>query len=188
MLDKIEVDADSQNCSKTAFRDHLQKNFCEAQIPSIEEPPKLRGNKYGLFETPITPDIDEEINKLKSKGLDSRQISAELAKQGTMITWQRVRRRFAFMARKTPKDVSLSPATEPESPVWQKSYPAKMPILPKQAEAPGISKDLIERIIEFNGQKLSLHSISDALEEESGTILSESQIMDVIVRKARGEI
>jgi hypothetical protein len=37
-------------------------------------------------------------------------------------------------------------------------------------------------------QKLSPHSISDALEEESGAILSESQIMDIIVRKARGEI
>ena len=170
------------------FTDHPQKKFYDAPIPPIEEPPTLGRNKYSLFETPITPDIDKEINKLKSKGLDSRQISAELSKQGTMITWQRVRRRFAFIARKMPKEVSQSPAIEPESPKLQKSYPAKMPILPKQAEGPGISKDLTERIIEFNDQKLSLHSISDALEEESGTILSESQIMDVIVRKARGEI
>ena len=63
-----------------------------------------------------------------------------------------------------------------------------MPVTPKHAERLGLSLDLAEQIIVLNGQKLSPHSISDVLEEESGTILSESQIMDIIVRKARGEI
>lgn len=136
----------------------------------------------------ITPDTDEEINRLKSKGLDSLQISAELAKQGTMLTWQGVRRRLAFNARKMPKDIHQSPLTEPRPPGLQRSYPAKMPVLSRPADGLGLSPDLAERIIALNGQKLSPHSISDALEEESGTILSENQIREIIVRKARGEI
>jgi hypothetical protein len=189
MLKKIVADTKPlQNGSKIAFRDHPQKNIYETPVPLIEEPPKVRKNNGGLFETPIAPGIDEEIKRLKCNGLDSRQISAELAKQGTMITWQRVRKRFAFIARKMPKEVPQSAVTEPRSPGLQRSYPAKMPVLLKQAESLGLSSDLAERIIVLNGQKLSPHSISDALEEESGTILSESQIMEVIVSKARGEI
>lgn len=136
----------------------------------------------------ITPDTDEEINRLKSKGLDSLQISAELAKQGTMLTWQGVRRRLAFNARKMPKDIHQNPLTEPRPPGLQRSYPAKMPVLPRQVEGLGLPPDLAKRIIALNGQKLSPHSISDVLEEESGTILSENQIREIIVRKARGEI
>lgn len=116
------------------------------------------------------------------------QVSAELAKQGTMITWQRVRRRFAFMTRKMPKEVPQSPVIEHKSPGQKRSYPAEMPVTPKQADRLGLSSDLAERIIVLNGQKLSPHGISDVLEEENGTILSECQIMDIIVRKARGEI
>jgi len=188
MLKKIETDTEQlQNGRKVAFGEHPQ-NFHAAPIQPIEEPPKIGRNKYGLFETPFAPDIDEEIKRLKSNGLNSMQVSAELARQGTMITWQRVRRRFAFMARKMPKEVPQSPVTEPRSPGLQRSYPAEMPVTPKHAERLGLSLDLAEQIIVLNGQKLSPHSISDVLEEESGTILSESQIIDIIVRRARGEI
>jgi len=184
MLKKIEADTNQlQNISKLASGDHLQ-NFYGAPIQLIEEPPKL-----GRFGPLIARDIlDEELIRLKVKGLNSREISGELAKQGTMITWQRVRRRFAIMARRKPKEGSLSPVAWPKSPEPQRSYPAQMPAAPKQAESLGFSSDLAERIIRLSIQKFSPHSISDALEEESGAILSESQIMDIIVRKARGEI
>jgi hypothetical protein len=184
MLKKIEADPkQSQNISKVAFGDHPQ-NFYGAPIQLIEESPKL-----GLFKPLIARDIlDEELKRLKVKGLNSREISGELAKQGTMITWQRVRRRFAIMARRKSKEVPQSPVTKPKSPEPQRSNPALMPAAPKQAESLGLSSDMAERIIMLSIQKLSPHSISDALEEESGAILSESEIMDIIVRKARGEI
>jgi hypothetical protein len=184
MLKKIEADPKQpQNISKVAFGDHPQ-NFYGAPIQLIEEPPKP-----GLFEPLIARDIlDEELKRLKVKGLNSREISGELAKQGTMITWQRVRRRFAIMARRKSKEVPQSPVTKPKSPEPQRSNPALMPAAPKQAESLGLSSDMAERIIMLSIQKLSPHSISDALEEECGAILSESQIMDIIVRKARGEI
>jgi len=184
MLKKIEADTNQlQNISKLASGDHLQ-NFYGVPIQLIEEPTKL-----GRFGPLIARDIlDEELIRLKVKGLNSREISGELAKQGTMITWQRVRRRFAIMARRKPKEVSLSPVAWPKSPEPQRPCPAQMPAAPKQAESLGFSSDLAERIVMLSIQKLSPHSISDALEEESGVILSESQIMDIIVRKARGEI
>lgn len=189
MFKKIEADTKHlQKGDKVALEDLSQDNSFEAPIHPIEMLPKLGKNKYGLFETQITPDIDEEINRLKCKGLDSRQVSAELAKQGAMITWQRVQRRFSFRARKMPGEVPQSPVTGPKSPWLRRPYPAKIPVTPSQAECLDLSSDLTERIFVLNGQKLSPHSISDALEEEIGAILSECQIMDIIVRRARGEI
>ena len=188
MLNKIEeYTKQLQNGSKVDFKVHAQ-DFCDTPIKPIEEQPKLGKNKYNQFETPITSDIDEEINRLNSNGLNSRQISAVLAKKGTMISWQRVQKRFSFIERKVPKKVPQNPFTRPKSPEPQMSYPTKVPVTPKQAERLGLSSNLAQRIILLNGQKLSPHSISDALEEESGTILSECQIMDIIVRVARGEI
>jgi hypothetical protein len=184
MLKEIEADTKQlHNISKVPFGDRPQ-NIYEAPIQLIEELPE-----FGRFEPLIARDtLDEELKRLKAKGLTSREISGELAKQGTMITWQRVRRRFAIMARRKPKEVSLSPLTRPKSPELQRSYPAQIPAAPKQAESLGLSSDLAERIIMLSIQKLSPHSISDALEEESGAILSESEIVDIIVKKARGEI
>lgn len=178
-----------QDGGKVASGDHLH-NFYKAPIEPIEEPPKLKKNKNSPFESPVVPDIDEKMRRMKVEGLNSRQISAELAKQGTLITWQRIQRRLAFMDRKKQENVPLSPRTksESESPELQRWYPAKMPAAPKQVEHLDFSSDLAERIIMLNIQRLTPHSISDALEEECGAILSESQIMDIIVRKARGEI
>ena len=189
MLKKIAADKEQlHNDDKAALKGHSQKKSYEAPIQPIEKLPKLGKNKYGLFETQITPDIDEEINRLKCEGLDSRRISAELAKQGAMITWQRVQKRFSFKARKMPVEIPQSPVTGPKSPWQRQPYPAKMPVMPSQAEHLSLSSDLTERIFVLTGQKLSPHSISDVLEEEIGAILSECQIIDIIVRRARGEI
>ena len=184
MLKEIESDTKQfENISKVTLGDHPH-NIYEASIQLTEEPPKL-----GQFESLIARDtLDEELKRLKVKGLTSREISGELAKQGTMITWQRVRKRFAIMARRKPKEVSLSPMTKPKSPELQRSHPPQMPAAPKQAESLGLSSDLAERIIMLSIQKISPHSISDSLEEECGAIISESEIVDIIVRKARCEI
>ncbi len=57
-------------------------NFNGAPIePLPEQPPEHRRNKYGGFGTPITPEIDEKIHRLKIRGLNSREISAELARE-----------------------------------------------------------------------------------------------------------
>lgn len=187
MLKKIEADIKQlQDGSKAAFGDHPH-NFYKAPIELIEEPPKRGKNKNSPFESPIVPDIDDAMRRLKVEGLNSRQISAELAKQGTLITWQRIQRRLAFMDKK-PEDVPQRPKTKSESPEQQRWYPTKMLAASKQAEHLDSSSDLAERIIMLSIQKLTPHSISDVLEEENGTILSESQIMDIIVKKARGEI
>jgi hypothetical protein len=188
MLKKIEIDLKQmKNGSKAAFGDLLH-NLSKASVELIEEAPKLGKNKSSPFESPITPDIDKEMKSLRIKGLDSRQISAELAKQGTMITWQRVQRRIAFLSRKKPHEVPQSSVTKSKSSELQRSYPAKMPASQKQVEHLDISSDLAERIIMLSIQKFTPHSISDTLEEESGSIISESQVMTIIFRKARGEI
>lgn len=187
MLKKIEADIKQlQDGSKAAFGDHPH-NFHKAPIELIEEPPKRGKNKNSPFESPIVPDIDDAMRRLKVEGLNSRQISAELAKQGTLITWQRIQRRLAFMDKKQ-EDVPQRPRTKSESPERQRWYPTKMLAASKQAEHLDSSSDLAERIITLSIQRLTPHSISDVLEEESGAILSESQIRDIIVRKARGEI
>ena len=103
-----------QDGGKAASGDHLH-NFYKAPIEPIEEPPKLRKNKNSPFESPLVPDIDEKMRRMKVEGLNSIQISAELAKQGTLITWQRIQRRLAFMDRKKQENVPLSPRTKSES-------------------------------------------------------------------------
>lgn len=186
---KNETDTEElQHGNNIAFAEPSQKSFYKAPAQPIERLLKIEKNKCGLFEKQTTPEIDEEINRLKNEGMDSRQISAELAKQGTMITWQRVRKRLLFIARKKPRGVAQTPVTGPKSLGPQRSSPAKMTLISKQEEHFDFPSDLAERIIFLNDQKLSPHSISDALEEESGATLSESQVMDIIIRKARGEI
>ena len=187
MLKKIEADIKQmQDDNKAAFGDHSH-DFYKAPIELIKEPSKLGKNKNSPFESSIVPNIDKEMRRLKVEGLNSMQISAELAKQGTLITWQRIQRRLAFMDRK-PQDVPQRPGTKSEPQELQRWYPTKMLAASKQAEHLDFSSNLAERIIMLSIQRLTPHSISDVIEEESGAILSESQIMDIIVRKARGEI
>ncbi|MHB8118621.1 MAG: hypothetical protein ACYDHX_07850 [Methanothrix sp.] len=76
------------------------------------EPPEPARNKYGRFEEPVTTETDAEISRLDADGMDCREISTELAKKGTLLTWQRVRGRIVFMARTKHKALA-SPETSP---------------------------------------------------------------------------
>ncbi len=98
-----------------------------------------------------------------------------------MISWQLVRGRIAFMARGKSKEGPESPVPEAKTPEVQ--GPKKEPELSRAATT---VNPLQRRIIELDRQKLTPRAISDALEEEGGEVVSNSEIMDVIVKHAKG--
>jgi hypothetical protein len=53
----------------------------------------------------MATEVDAEIKRMNAEGKTSREISEELAKRNIFVTWQMVRGRIAFMARKgRPKE------------------------------------------------------------------------------------
>jgi len=83
-----------------------------------------------------------------------------------------------------------------ESPVKASNSP-KAEDKPPEAQSPEKEPDpaaedkpnpLHARILDLDRQKMTPHTISDVLEEELGAVVSEAEIMDVIVRHAKGEI
>jgi len=144
----------------------------ESQIPDIRSSP----SKNNRWETPVSSDVDAVIDRLNKDGKSSREISAILSGQGINLTWQQVRGRIAYLARKGHN----SPKAEVEPPKEQ--LPAKEPDLSTRAEPIPLTK----RIIELDHQKMTPHTISDIIEEETGEVVTESQIMDIIIRNAKG--
>jgi hypothetical protein len=154
-------------------------NFYEAPIdPLPKAPPDPGKNKYGRWDTPISGEIDVEITRLHHEGKSTHEISAMLSERDINITWQRVRGRIAYMARKGHK----SPVTEVKPPEVQS--PEKVP----DTATEGKPDTLHMRIIDLDRQKMTPHTISDVLEEEMGAVVSEAEIMDVIVKHAKGEL
>jgi len=144
----------------------------ESQIPDIRPPP----SKNRRWETPLSSNVDADIDRLNKEGKSSREISSILSGQGINLTWQQVRGRIAYMARKGPK----SPVAEVE--------PSKerLPVKETDPATKAEPAAWVKRIIELDSQKMTPHTISDILEEETGAIVSEAEVMDIIVRNAKG--
>ena len=68
----------------------------------------------------MAKEVDAEIKRMNAEGKTSREISEELAKRNIFVTWQRVRGRIAFMARKgRPKEAPQRPKDEGKTPEIQ---------------------------------------------------------------------
>jgi len=84
----------------------------EKVAPKTPESPEPGRNKYGRWDQDMTPEIDAEIERLNIEGSTAREISGKRAAQGIMITWQRVRGRIAYMARKQRQKKAIPEITE----------------------------------------------------------------------------
>ena len=83
------------------------------KVEEVKQPEPDR-NKYGRYEAPVEPATDAEISHLDAEGKSCMEISAELAKKGIYLTWQRVRGRIAYMARaRTTKHKATGPKISP---------------------------------------------------------------------------
>lgn len=142
---------------------------------SLELPVKPQ-KKSKHWQTPVLPSTDAEIDRLNKAGKKTTEISSILSGQGINLTWQQVRGRIAYMARKGHN----SPKAEGKPQEVQ--LPVEVPDLPARAEPSPLTK----RIIELDHQKMTPHTISNILEEENGAIVSEAEIMDIIIRNAKG--
>jgi hypothetical protein len=97
----------------------------------------------------MATEVDAEIKRMNAEGKTSREISEELAKRNIFVTWQSVRGRIAFMARKgRPKEAPKRPKDEgktPEIQSFQSKPESARTIQPTTNPAPkGISRGVLD--------------------------------------------
>lgn len=144
-------------------------NFEEAPIqPAEPEPPAPGRNKYGRYDSDIPPEIDEGIVRLREKGLDCREIAAEiLQSSGIDLHYRRVQGRLSTMARKQKRRATIERCggmAGPEN-VAERTNPSE-----NVAERPCFSEKIDERILELEFDDLTPEEISAKLREDGATI------------------
>ena len=106
------------------------------------------------------PSIETEISKLHDIGCNSREIKERTGEKNTKL----IRK---VIGEKVRKDIAA-----------------------EQHQENGIRLPLttVRRILVMDGEKMAPADISDVLEEEFGLVVSVSEIMDVIVKHAKGMV
>lgn len=123
-------------------------SFEEAPI-GPKEPEPVR-NKYGRYDSNVSPEIDAEILRLRAEGMDCREIAAEIEKShGVSLHYRRVQGRLSTAGRQKN---TLSTLQRMES------Y---------------FSDKIDELILEFEFNDLSPAEISEKLKAEGASIPAE---------------